>query len=118
METIAAIRLPDRVLGDILGQIARVFLENSDVSPEALQDALSEESRRVLSAELEMIRKKNLPAGDIQGVLQQIIRDTHRRLLQNEIDQKTDQYFQNPDAEVWENIKSLKKEIENLTESE
>ena len=38
--------------------------------------------------------------------------------VKTEIAQKTEEYFKNPDPRVWESIKDLKKEIENLTESE
>lgn len=118
IEDITAMRLPDRVLSAILEHLTSALLAQSDLTATELKERLGAEAQTTLAAELEMIHKSNKKPDEIQEILTHMIRESRRQILQAEIAQKTEEYFKNPDPRVWESIKDLKKEIENLTESE
>ena len=118
MEEVVALNFPDQMMSDLVQKIADVILEESDLTSEKLKEILDIDSLSFLGSEFEMIQKSNRDSQDVSLLLRRIIREYKQQALQAEIMQKTEQYFQTPSPEVWENIKELKKEIEKLKESE
>ncbi len=118
LDEIASIPLPDKILENILQQTTSLILEIPDISTKQILEKLDQDTSNILSSEFEMIKKSGQPPHEIPNTLSQIIRESKRQILQNEISEKTNSYFNNPDPEIWENIKVLKKEIEKLQESE
>ena len=117
-EDLAAVRMPDRMLGDIRTRFSELLLQSEQPTPEQMLALLSDEEKNALSAELEMIRKSGRTADEMAAALKGMMTEFRRRALQDEIAQKTAAYFEKPSPEVWERIKVLKKEIENLQENE
>lgn len=118
MEEVVALRLPDQMMADLVRKIADVLFEETDLTSEKLKDVLGYDAISFLSAELEMIQKSNRDSQMVSQLLKRVICEYKQQALQAEIVQKTEQYFQSPSPEVWENIKELKKEIEKLKENE
>ena len=118
LDEMAELRLPDRILDELLHQIIGLMIEMPNMDTQSLQSAVGSEAIHLLSAELEMIQKSNRPAAEVQTVFHHTVRGYHRQILLDEIALKTEAYFKDPSPEVWENIKELKKEIEKLKESE
>ena len=118
LDEIASMPLPDKILENILQQTTSLILETPDIDTDQLLKKLNQDTADILSSEFEMIKKSGQHPHEIPKILSQIIRESKRQILQNEITEKTNSYFNNPNPEIWENIKVLKKEIEKLQESE
>lgn len=118
LEEIGKIKLSDRILNDLLQKITTVILDHPSLSADELRNILGKEMSGTVSAELEMIHKSSRTPTEIQAVLRRAITESQRQILTDEIRRQTENYFRNPSPEVWENIKELKKEIENLMENE
>ena len=118
LDEIASMPLPDKILENILQQTTSLILETPDIDTDQLLKKLNQDTADILSSEFEMIKKSGQHPHEIPNILSQIIRESKRQILQNEITEKTNSYFNNPNPEIWENIKVLKKEIEKLQESE
>jgi len=117
-DEILEIPVSDRALKSLLNDIAQYLMEDADISSEDLKNRLGSDRLYPLKAELEMVRQSKREAFDIPPLLKGMIRESKKQILQAEIQEKTEKYFQNPTPEVWENIKVLKKEIEKLCDNE
>lgn len=118
MEEVIGLTLPDQMMADLVQRTADILLEENNLTAERLRDLIGADSLSFLSAEFEMIQKSNRDSQEVSQLLTRVIRAYKQQALQAEILQKTEQYFQSPTPEVWENIKELKKEIEKLKENE
>ena len=118
MDTVLQIPVADQDLKGLLEKISTLFLDYGELSGEELKEKLGLNGFSPLSQELEMIQKSNRTTSEVTDILTHMIQESRRQVLQQEIEQKTALYFQNPDPDLWENIKTLKKEIEKLSNSE
>ena len=117
-DAILTLPIADRDLKKLLEKISTILLTDTDLSADGLKQKLDPTGLTLLSQELEMIRKSGRTMAEVTDILTHMIRESKRQILCQEIEQKTNAYLQNPDPELWENIKTLKKEIEKLCDSE
>ncbi|MBR6412524.1 MAG: DNA primase [Alphaproteobacteria bacterium] len=118
LDDLSAIRIPDKSLKTLLGDISVLMTEQADITPDELKEALGENTISDLKLELEMVQKSAKTDDEVRHILSCMMTESKRKILEAEIHEKTDSYFKNPSPEVWESIKVLKKEIEKLCESE
>ena len=118
MDTVLQIPVADQDLKGLLEKISTLLLDQGELSSDALREKLDKSEVSLLSQELEMIQKSNRTTAEVTDILTHMIQESRRQVLQQEIEQKTALYFRNPDPDLWENIKTLKKEIEKLSNSE
>lgn len=118
LEEIAVFQLPDRILNDIFQNIIAYLMENPDTFKDSLDDVLNQEEKRILAAEIEMLKRANKQIPEVTADLKRMILQSRIQSIQTDINQKTASYMENPSSELWETIKELKKEIEKLSESE
>ena len=111
------IPIADQALKALLEDTATLMMEQTDITPDELKSKLAE-NLPDLKSELEMVQKSAKTADEVRHILTCMMTESKRKVLEAEIKQKTESYFQNPSPEVWESIKVLKKEIEKLCESE
>ena len=118
MDSVLTMPVVDQDLRKLLEQISTFLLERDDWTADEISEKIGPAGVSLLSRELEMIRKSGRTTAEVTDILTHMIQESKRQILQQEIEQKTTSYFQNPDPELWENIKTLKKEIEKLCDSE
>jgi len=118
LDDLMTIPIADKHLKNLLGDIAALMMEEAGIQPETLKERLGNNSFSDLKSELEMVQKSAKTDDEVRHILSAMIRESKRKILESEIKEKTEIYFQNPSEEVWESIKVLKKEIEKLCESE
>ena len=117
LDDLVAIPIADQSLKALIEDSATLMMEQADITPDELKSKLAE-NLPDLKSELEMVQKSAKTADEVRHILTCMITESKRKILEAEIKQKTESYFQNPSPEVWESIKVLKKEIEKLCESE
>ena len=118
IEDIATTRLPDKILNDALQEMAALILDMPEITSETVINSIQPDIMRLLSAEIEMLKRSDRETGEVSREIGRMLQQSRIQAIQTEIAQETERYLANPDPEVWENIKALKKEIEKLSESE
>lgn len=118
LEEIAVFHLPDKILNDIFQKIIEYLMKNPEFDEKTLESILNTDEQIILAAEIEMLRRANKQTSEVITDLKRMILQSRIQFIQTDIIQKTASYMENPSSELWETIKELKKEIENLSESE
>jgi hypothetical protein len=79
---------------------------------------IPEDISQSLKSEIEMLKKSQRSERQVTEELRVWIQNSRIKALETDIQIKTKEFSENSSSELWEQIVALKKEIENLQESE
>ncbi|MDY6407159.1 MAG: DNA primase [Pseudomonadota bacterium] len=118
LDDLMDISVSDQSIKSKINQVSEILMNNADITADSLKQDLGVETLSDLKSELEMISNSKRTDDEVRYILAQMITESKRKILEAEIREKTENYFQNPSPTVWEDIKNLKNEIENLCNHE
>ena len=118
LETMTDIQLNEAQTQEQLSQIIELLIENPDYSSEQIKDVVFIQKDIPLPAEVEMLQKSNRSDIEVEKELNKWLQTLRLQSLIAEKDEKLKAFAQNSTMELWQEINSLKKEIEKLSTSE
>lgn len=118
LEDISLLNFAEPAVNDTLQELIQILLDDPEITKEMLQKKLSDESMRLLTAEIDMLEKSHRSERQVLNELSIWIQSARIQAIEREIDLLKQDYFVSPKPETWTKITELKKEIENLSESE
>lgn len=118
IEEIGALHFPNASLAAMADQLVTEILNNPNMSREELQNTLEAEDFSLVKDEVEMLQKSNRTDMEIMRELRQRISDSKIHALKEEIQAQTEAYSQEPTAEKWSEILSLKETLKTEMEKQ
>ncbi len=118
LEDLSTLTLAENVLNTALQTISDLIFDNPDITPEEIAAGLPNDVIQALTHEIEMLKKSQRSERQVAEELRIWVQNARIKALEADISAKTAQFEQNPSPQIWEQIATLKKEIENLQESE
>ena len=118
IEEIGALHFPNASLAAMADQLVTEILNNPNMSREELQNTLEAEDFSLVKDEVEMLQKSNRTDMEIMRELRQRISDSKIHALKEEIQAQTEAYSQEPTAEKWAEILSLKETLKTEMEKQ
>lgn len=118
LETMTDIQLNEAQTQEQLSQIIELLIENPDYSSEQIKDIIFIQKEIPLPTEVEMLQKSNRSDLEVEKELNKWLQTLRLQSLIAEKDEKLKAFAQNSTMELWQEINSLKKEIEKLSTSE
>lgn len=118
LEDISVLNFAQRSLDDALQELTGIILDNPEIMHKEMLKEISHDTQVLLSAELEMLQKSNRSEKQVINELHEWIQSARIKAIERDIAALTKEYFEQPDPQTWTKITELKKEIENLRESE
>lgn len=118
IEEIGSLHFPNDTFTRIAEQLISEILNNPEISSAELQNLLDIDDFYLFQGEFEMLKKSNRTEREIIRELRQRISCSKINTLKEEITLQTDSYAQNPTAEKWAQILSLKETLKTETEKQ
>ena len=118
IEEIGALHFPNVSLSQMAEQVITEILNNPTISSTDLQNALEPTDLSLLKDELEMLKKSHRSELEIIRELRERISDSKIHALKAEIQVQTEIYSQEPTAEKWAQILSLKESLKTEMEKQ
>lgn len=118
LEDISVLNFAQKSLDDALQELTGIILDNPEIIHEEMLKEISHDTQVLLSSELEMLQKSNRSEKQVINELHDWIQSARIKAIERDIAALTKEYFEQPDPQTWTKITELKKEIENLRESE
>lgn len=117
IEDMAGLELGETSLQQMFTQAIDCLINNPDITTTELKETLLSGQVNIIP-EIEMLQKSNRTDMDVRIELDKWIHTLRLKALQNEKENKLQEFSQHPTSELWENITELKKEIEKLSTSD
>ena len=118
LEDLSELNFSENILNDALRAISDLLFDNPDISETEMQNSLPSDIVNSLQSEIEMLKKSTRSDKQVIEELKLWLQNARIKALENDIVAKMNAFSQNPTEEIWQQISALKKEIENLQESE
>ena len=118
LEDLGALTFGENDLNEAVQTISDLILENPDITTDEMIEALSDDVSKTLKGEIEMLKKSRRSERQVAEELRIWLQNSRIKALEADIQSKMKQFEANSSSELWEQITALKKEIENLQESE
>lgn len=118
LEDISVLNFAQKALDDALQELTAIILDKPEIMHDEMKKCISEDTKILLSAELEMLQKSNRSEKQVMNELLEWIQSARIKAIERDIAALTKEYFEHPLPQTWTKITELKKEIENLSESE
>lgn len=118
LEDISSLNLKEQILNNALHQISDLIYENPDITGDEIEQKLSHDILHALAGEIEMLKKSHRSERQVTNELRVWLQNARIKALEADVNEKMKEYERHPSPEIWKQIFELKKDIENLKESE
>ncbi|MBR5129943.1 MAG: DNA primase [Alphaproteobacteria bacterium] len=118
LEDLGALIFQENELNNAIHTISDLIFENPDITTSEMLANIPEDISQSLKGEIEMLKKSQRSERQVTEELRVWIQNSRIKALETDIQIKTKEFSENSSSELWEQIVTLKKEIENLQESE
>ena len=118
MEDLGTLNFQENELNEAIHSISDLILENPDITTDEMIEVIPTDVSKTLKGEIEMLKKSQRSERQVAEELRIWMQNSRIKALEADIQTKMQQFEANASSELWEQITALKKEIENLQESE
>ena len=118
LEDLGTLTFRENELNEAVQTISDLILENPDITTDEMIETLSDDVSKTLKGEIEMLKKSRRSERQVAEELKIWLQNSRIKALEADIQSKMHLFEVNGSSELWEQITALKKEIENLQESE
>lgn len=118
LEDLGSLKFKENDLNEAIQIISDLILENPDITTDEMIETLPTDVSKTLKGEIEMLKKSQRSERQVAEELKIWMQNARVKALETDIQIKIEQFEANASSELWEQIVALKKEIENLQESE